>query len=65
MKKKVEYELLLSVWKEKEVEGRSVEHTTVEDQLNTQQVQPNTTHNTQLSPTNNEVDMRRGRQTLS
>ena len=67
----MEYKLLSSTWKEKEVEGRSVEHTTVEDQLNTQQVQPNpthntqhTAHNTQLSPTNNEGDMRRGRQTL-
>ena len=65
----MEYKLLSSTWKEKEVEGRSVEHTTVEDQLNTQQVptQHNTqhkTHNTQLSPTNNEGDMRRGRQTL-
>ena len=43
----MEYKLLSSTWKEKEVEGRSVEHTTVEDQLNTQQVQPNTIHNTQ------------------
>ena len=58
----MEYELLSSPWKEKEVEGRSVEHTTVEDQLNTQQVP--TQHNTQLSPTNNEGDMRRGRQRL-
>ena len=34
----MEYELLSSPWKEKEVEGRSVEHTTVEDELNTQQL---------------------------
>ena len=34
----MEYELLSSQWKEKEVEGRSVEHTTVEDELNTQQL---------------------------
>ena len=62
----MEYKLLSSTWKEKEVEGRSVEHTIVEDQLNKQQVptQPNPTHNTQFSPTNNEGDMRRGRQTL-
>ena len=60
----MENKLLSSTWTEKEVEGRSVEHTTVDDQLNTQQVQPNTIHNTQLSPTNNEGDMRRGRQTL-